>query len=550
MRYANFVNRIRTFLSPMMKEQKHIGTQLQSESSIAGSALNEAEKSSQMLRRMDQELAASYEQLKATTDQLYESEQKYKLLIDNMSDLVWIIDLEGNITFINNEIHWILGYQKEEILFSPIYQLMCPLHQYENCSDIISEMKNRDMYRQELWMLHSDGHTRKVIEVNTHRLYSNNQLVAIQGVGRDITAHIKLEQELDKKNKQLAMLYDISSDIASTKLSLSTSEFFDHITKKIVDALNVSLCSIRLLGKDGKLHCMSASGVLRNRITLAPVEVNIAEIKIEIAANKAAYRIKEFVRNNALISFDEKLLDDMVFIPLILNENPIGLLSICFNNGYDEDHVDMLNAIANNMVFAIEKAELYSEIKQYYLNTIRTLVAAIEAKDTYTQGHSIRVSQYAVSIAKELGLSDSEIDEIEMAGILHDIGKIGISDVILTKPGKLEPCEFEQIQLHPEIGCRILEPIGLSEKVLSAALLHHKRFDLQGYPKSVECKELPFIASIISVADAFDAMTSNRSYKLPMTKEEAIKELQRYRGTQFHPDLVDTMKSLFIKNLL
>jgi putative nucleotidyltransferase with HDIG domain len=240
----------------------------------------------------------------------------------------------------------------------------------------------------------------------------------------------------------------------------------------------------------------------------------------------------------------------MIFVPLLGNGKPIGLISLLCNDEFDEDYIDMLGSIANNISFAIEKLDLYSEIKQYYLKTIKTLVAAIEAKDPYTQGHSVRVAQYSVTIAKELGMTAAEIEEIEIAGILHDIGKIGISDTILTKPGILEPHEYEVIMNHPGIGCHILRPIGLSENIINATLLHHKRYDLTGYPKDENPTELPLYANIICIADAYDAMTSNRSYKLPMTKEEALEELVLNSGTQFSPKLVEIMINLYNKNMI
>jgi len=174
----------------------------------------------------------------------------------------------------------------------------------------------------------------------------------------------------------------------------------------------------------------------------------------------------------------------------------------------------------------------------------------MEAKDIYTQGHSVRVAHYSVEIAKLMQLSDKEMEELEMAGLLHDIGKIGISDAILTKAGKLESSEFEMIKRHPLIGKRILEPIGFSATIIEAVLLHHKRFDLKGYPEDIELDQQSIYSRIIGAADAYDAMTSNRSYKDAMTNEMVIQELTKYSGSQFCPVVVNYLVQLIQENKL
>jgi len=492
-------------------------------------------------------------QLQVATDQLNESQQKYQLLIDNMSDMVWVMDSNGVITFINDEVEKILGYKKEDVMMQPINRFLCPLHRYENCSDIIEIMKNTDFHRQELWMLHADQSTRRVVETNTKRLYSNGLFVGIQGVGRDVTDRIRMERRLNKKNKQLTMLNEISSAIASNKISLNISTLFDNITKKIVDTIHIPFCSIRLIDESGRLHCMSAAGRFKDTIDLSPIQISPVDFRnYVLQSNLRQFTdiCKQYIIEHDMDFNNRAHLDNMLFVPLVTNNRPLGLIALCYTDELDEDYIDMLGSISNNIAFALEKQDLYTEIKQHYLKTISALIAAIEAKDLYTQGHSIRVAQYAISIAKELGMTQEEIEEIEIAGILHDIGKIGISDFILTKPGILEDHEYQAVKEHPSIGCRILQHVGLSENIINAALLHHKRYDLKGYPENVNPLSLPIQANIICVADAYDAMTSNRSYKLPMNKNEAMEELKRNSGTQFCPNIVNVMFQLHHKNLI
>lgn len=167
-----------------------------------------------------------------------------------------------------------------------------------------------------------------------------------------------------------------------------------------------------------------------------------------------------------------------------------------------------------------------------------SLVNAIEAKDKYTLGHSERVADYSVQIAKKLKLSDEDIEDIRVAGMLHDVGKIGISDDILNKTSRLTNSEFEEVKKHPAIGSWILNTLDLPENTMNAINYHHERFDGKGYPLGLKGKELSLSTQIVSLSDAYDAMTSDRPYRKAMTHEEAICELKKCSNTQFNPDLV------------
>lgn len=351
----------------------------------------------------------------------------------------------------------------------------------------------------------------------------------------------------------IGYMNEISSAIASSDISMNIRTLLENISAKIVDTIGLTLCTIWLMDEAGNVNCMSAAGELGSKISTVPVKANVSAfgaVSSDIDIPSFTKACRKYVDMFKLSSLEESMQDKFLYIPFFQNNKPRGTLVVCSNDYLDEDYIDLLRSITNNLAFAVEKAELYKKFKQDYLKTIMGLIAAIEAKDTYTQGHSIRVSQYAVEIAREMGLSSEEVEEVEIAGILHDIGKIGISDSILTKPGLLDPCEFEMVKEHPEIGRRILQPIGLSENIINAALLHHKRYDLKGYPENTSVKELPLIANIICVADAYDAMTSYRSYKSPMARKEAIEELKNYSGTQFCPEIVKTMERLYNKKLI
>jgi len=169
---------------------------------------------------------------------------------------------------------------------------------------------------------------------------------------------------------------------------------------------------------------------------------------------------------------------------------------------------------------------------------VASLVSAIEAKDKYTLGHSERVAEYAADLAKKVGLSEEKIEEIRIAGMLHDIGKIGVADEILRKPERLTKDEYEEVKKHPAIGSWILNTLELSDTTMDAINYHHERYDGKGYPLGLTGKELSLEAQIIALSDAYDAMTSDRPYRKAMTHSAAINEIKKCADTQFNPELV------------
>jgi len=179
-----------------------------------------------------------------------------------------------------------------------------------------------------------------------------------------------------------------------------------------------------------------------------------------------------------------------------------------------------------------------ADLDRAYLQFVETMAQALDARDAYTAGHGVRVGAYAYAVAQEMGLPRDQAETIRIAGQLHDIGKIGISDIILQKPGKLTAEEWGLIKLHPQIGRRILERVGRFEKLLAPVELHHENHDGTGYPYGLAGHRIPIEARILHVVDCFDAMSTNRAYRMALPLEAAIRELQLNSGSQFDPETV------------
>jgi len=192
--------------------------------------------------------------------------------------------------------------------------------------------------------------------------------------------------------------------------------------------------------------------------------------------------------------------------------------------------------------------DLYHDLERFVINVVKSLAYAIEAKDIYTRGHSERVNRYCMLVADQLNLDEEQKEALNWASILHDIGKIGIPENILNKPGRLSDEEYGIIKEHPKKGSNILEP--LSEQLsssLPSILHHHERYDGKGYPNGLKGEEIPFLARIIAVADTFDAINSNRAYRSARPPEEAMTIMEQVGRSQLDHDLVKIFKKVFKK---
>ncbi|MHB1056141.1 MAG: HD domain-containing phosphohydrolase [Thermoleophilia bacterium] len=236
----------------------------------------------------------------------------------------------------------------------------------------------------------------------------------------------------------------------------------------------------------------------------------------------------------------------LIALPLIAKGQSIGVICMYFAEPRQlkKDEIDLMVTSANEAAIAIENARIYENLQDAFVGTIRSLAETIDAKDAYTRGHSERVSLYAEAIARGLNLQGNELQTIRYAGYLHDVGKIGIPDAILSKPGKLTMEEFRVIKKHPVLSERILKPVSFPFPVQSIVRHHHERYDGNGYPDGLAGEEIPLGARILFVADAYEAMTSDRPYRQALSTQTALDELEKNKTSQFDPRVVDAFHKI------
>ncbi|MBF0502232.1 MAG: HD domain-containing protein [Candidatus Riflebacteria bacterium] len=236
------------------------------------------------------------------------------------------------------------------------------------------------------------------------------------------------------------------------------------------------------------------------------------------------------------------VLRNTLVLPLAARDRILGVIQVANKGKHDifsPEDLDLLKILSGQIAFVIQNADLFQNLQQAYIDTLGALTSAIDAKDSYTHGHSKRVTELSMGLGQEINLGKSDLENLRIASILHDIGKIGIPESILNKPNRLTDEEFQIIKSHPELGVRILKNVEFLGNIVPIILHHHERFDGRGYPDSLKADEIPLAARIITISDSYDAMTSDRPYRKAMELDQACAELLRCKGSQFDPDLTD-----------
>jgi putative nucleotidyltransferase with HDIG domain len=269
-----------------------------------------------------------------------------------------------------------------------------------------------------------------------------------------------------------------------------------------------------------------------------------AKLIMEVVSDQIPLLISENTGSNGLSAE----INSAMIVPLKIRDKVFGVVTAIVNQGqkrFSEKDLYFLSFLAQSAAQAIENQALYENIYENLFATLYAFVKAVEARDLYTQQHSSRVTGLSQILGQHLGCSKEELDILNFAGQLHDIGKIGIRDEILLKPGKLTNDEFEKIKDHPVIGANILEQLGLWEKERQIILRHHERVDGSGYPDGIKQQDIPFLARILSVADVYDAMASDRAYRKKMQDPVIVKIINEGGGSQFDPDVVSAFNQAY-----
>lgn len=388
------------------------------------------------------------------------------------------------------------------------------------------------------------------LECNTRRIIEHGSVVGIQAIARDITQRKLMEDELHSRYNELQAINEITNAVTKT---LDLDEMLDIVVDKVRNATKALCCAVGLYNGDTEEYTLKAvKGIRLEDKSFVNVDSSKAKI-IKLIGNQKHFII-EYTDEEMLPNDYNKMLYReegaryTLFTRLVAHDRDIGLMSTIFITKPSKELIELLASMGNSIALSIDNAKAYENVKSSYLKTVQSLVSTIEAKDMYTESHSIRVAKYAIFIVKELDMGKSDLEDIWVAGVLHDIGKIAISDTILNKKDQLTNEEYRLVKEHPTIAYKIISNIGLDQGIMEAVKHHHERYDGKGYPDGLSGENIDMMSCIISVADAFDAITSKRSYKLSKSLGEGIEELNVYKGTQFNPRVVDVFSKAYYRN--
>jgi HD-GYP domain-containing protein (c-di-GMP phosphodiesterase class II) len=350
-------------------------------------------------------------------------------------------------------------------------------------------------------------------------------------------------RESEKKVKQFTTLIELGTILNST---LEQQEVRRRAMEAATRLMNCEAGSLLLLDEE--------KGDLFFEVALGEKGEAVKELRLKVGEGIAGWVAKTgkplLVPDVTKDSRHSKRADDkssfvtrnILCVPVKVKEKLIGVLQAINKldgEEFREEDIELFQLLANQVAIAIDNARLYEEVRDTFIGASTALAEAIEKRDPYTGGHTRRVLEYSLATAKYLKLTPQETENLRIAAILHDVGKIGVEDRILRKTEKLNHEEFNSISTHPEVGKDILAPIKALKDVIPGIYYHHERIDGKGYPECLKDNEIPLIARIIAVTDTYDAMTTDRPYRKGLSTEAAVNELKKFSGTQFDKEVVE-----------
>lgn len=383
------------------------------------------------------------------------------------------------------------------------------------------------------------------------RLFVKNLILSKEVEGKEKLE--KLNTELIYKVEELNVLNRIMSDFSALRES---ADVFRQLVDMAVEIVFADSACFYLVN-DAAGHPMPIAaagedwtkvdmgdGAVNECALIAPGNQKIWDLIAEVIQDDRPLMI---ANNNGSQRLPGQILSSML-VPLKIRDRILGVLMATIHKGkrrFNEKDLYYLDFMSKKASTGIENLALYENIYNNLLATLYAFVKAIEARDPYTKLHSNRVTLLATTLAKGMGRSEEELEILHVAGLLHDIGKIGIRDDILLKPGRLDAEEYRIIQQHPVIGYDIMGQLGLWTREKQIVRGHHERFDGKGYPDKLAGEQIPLLARVLSVADVYDAIASDRAYRVRMPEEKILEIMYGGSGTQFDPDIIDVFRRLY-----
>jgi HD-GYP domain-containing protein (c-di-GMP phosphodiesterase class II) len=355
-----------------------------------------------------------------------------------------------------------------------------------------------------------------------------------------------LSANLATTYEELSLLYRISGQMRVTQ---QPQEFLAQVCSDLLEVMSIESAAGIIYGRGGAEDVVVLAG--------SP-DLNVAQVRL-LAATSVASRVGPGHRSVLDNHFEAPASSGVgsavrtyIAAPLIAEDKAIGMLLGFNKKGREFDSVDLklVNSIGSQASVFLNNHRLYADLQDLLMGVLHALTSTIDAKDPYTRGHSQRVAMLSKMLAQACGFPPAKVQQIYLSGLLHDIGKIGVPEAVLCKDGRLTNEEYELIKRHPGQGARILQGIRQLDDVVVGILTHHERPDGKGYPQKLSGAAVPIEGRIVGLADVFDAMTSDRTYRKALSLENVIDEIRRFAGAQFDQELVNKLLAMDLPNVM
>ncbi|MBI5354073.1 MAG: PAS domain S-box protein [Chloroflexi bacterium] len=483
---------------------------------------------------------------------LRESEEKYRMLTENIDEHIYRADPQSFVaTYVNKAVERIYGYTVDEWLNAPsLWKNAIFPEDRERVSTIIAEaQKAGHSGSVEYRIVNKQGQTKWVVDRFSSQKDIEGKLVSFNGVVSDITDSKQAQEKMQRQLEHLTALSAIDRVIAANfDLKLSLSEILNHVTKE----LGVDAADIFILNSSSQILEFGAERGFRTRA------IRKGEVRLgESFAGRAALDRKIIQIPNLSSELDNLFVttlltgEDFVCyygVPLIAKGQVKGVLEVFHRSALapDTEWFDFLNTLAGQAALAIENSTLFEslqrsnvELSLAYDATIEGWSRALDLRDKETEGHTQRVTEMTAKLARAFGLNKAELVQVRWGSLLHDIGKMGVPDEILHKPGPLTDEEWVVMKKHPSFAYEMLSPIRYLRLALDIPYGHHEKWDGSGYPHGLKGEQIPLVARIFAVVDVWDALSSDRPYRPAWTEEKVREYILAGSGTHFDPKVVD-----------
>ena len=496
-------------------------------------------------------------QRRQAEEALRQEQEKAQKYLDIAGVIMIALNQKGEVTLINQEGRRILGYEEDELIGKNWFDTCLPEKNVKEIKQVFKKIMVGgddlvDHYENQV--LTKSGEQKIIAWHNTNLWDEKGNCIGILSSGEDISKRERTQQLLNTLNQ---------AGIAMGK-ALTHTDIFNAIADQLKQ-LDISCMLFPLDESKTRLYtryCDYETTLLIKTEKLAGLEHKDLSFPVDTIN---AYREVIREKKNLFIDNSEQVVQQVlpefakglstqaikilrvrksILVPLIVEDQVLGVFSVQ-SDDLIQDDIPIVTAFADQLAGAWLKVEFVRKLKKSLDGTIRTIAATVEVRDSYTAGHQLCVSDLATAIANQMGLAESQVEGIRMAGIIHDLGKIRVPAEILSKPGKLSELEFELIKTHPQVGYDLLKNIEFPWPLAQIVLQHHERMDGSGYPQGLMWAEIMLEARILGVADVVEAMSTHRPYRPALGLEKALAQIRKDKGTLLDSEVVDACLKVF-----